>query len=511
MVVFRHPDHRLRLAQILGATESGRGLEWVMANARLEQALSDFWCPDRDDWKAEQVALAGRTLAAAARYLGLPGLPAPPLPQLPPADTALPVGEPEGLRFYALWPPGWTQAVAHWHARSPEPVWVLGLRTMGSLLAPMAALGLTPSRDLPHRLATLRPRGHASDRCILATPRLQAQVRAWPGLFLIVDEGPGLSGSSFGGTMRWLQELGVSTQRVILFASWRPPAGQLTSPYAQDHWDHWQVLVAEPLPSPAGRDLSGGAWRAAFGRWGPVWPEHERRKILLHGGTAVAKFAGLGPWGQTVRDRACALARAHWTPDVVTDLAPGWIGYRCLPARRARLDRAWAETAGRYLAWRAASFPLGYGPPSPELRAMVAANLSPRAARSAPDGPWSYLDAHILAIEWVQTADGWRKLDATDHGDDPFFPGPADVAWDLAALTVEFPPALAAAALLAYTRVSGDGGRGLALRVHWHVRAYLAFRQAYCQLAAERTCGRDAQAFRRLARCYRVCSNALKP
>lgn len=511
MVVFRHPRAVLGVGRLVEAAESSRGLGRILACARLEQALSDYWCADCDAWDSRQAALMGRTLAAAAGWLGEGGRPEPALPRLPPAHVALPVSEPEGLRFYALWPAGWTQATARWHTVVRQPVWVLGLRTMGSVLAPMAALGLAPAPNLAHRLATLRPRGHPSERCIRATPELQAKLRGWPGQFLVVDEGPGLSGSSFGGVMRFLQGLGIAAVRITLLASWRPGADQLTCPYTRAHWAQWQVLVADALPAPPGRELSGGAWRRTFGRWGPVWPEHERRKILLSGHAVVGKFAGIGPYGQEVRARAQALARAGWSPPVIAGLGAGWIGYAYLRAGRARPDRAWAESAGRYLAWRAANFSVGFGPPSSELLAMVAANLGPGAAGCAPDGPVAHLDARMLPIEWISTAAGWRKLDATDHGDDPFFPGPADSAWDLAGLSVEYPPTLAAAALAAYSRASGDRGRGLAHRLVWNRSAYLAFRMAYCELAAQRTQGRDAAAFRRLAGVYRVCSKALKP
>ncbi|MGH9520880.1 MAG: hypothetical protein ACRD2D_14585 [Terriglobales bacterium] len=331
---------------------------------------------------------------------------------------------------------------------------------------------------------------------------MQIRIRAWPGRFLIVDEGPGLSGSSFGGTVRWLTKLGVGEARITILASWRPLAAQLASPWARAKWDFWQIITAAPLPGLPGREIGDGNWRAVFPRWAPVWGEHERRKILLPDGKIIAKFAGYGPYAADVRARARALACAGWGPDVVEGLGEGWIGYRRLHAVATAPDRAWAEIAGRYLAWLAANFRVGYGPPTVEMLAMMAANLGARTAKNAPDGPVLALDGRQLPVKWICTAAGWRKLDGTDHGDDPFFPGPADVAWDLAALAVEFPPALATQARCTYERVSGDRGCGLARRIAWYGQAYLAFRQGYCQLAAQRTRGRDALAFRLLTQRY---------
>lgn len=525
MVVFRHPERYRSLGELLRKAETSWGLGRAMAWAQLEQALSDFWNGNEDDWDGRQAALTGQTVTAARQYLGASAgasVARPPLPPLPEASQQLRIGNPEGLRYYGLWPAGWAQAARQWQAQTQEPVWILGLRTMGSLLGAMAMAGLSPVAAAAHRFSTLRPRGHPADRRIRANRQLQVRIGQWPGRFLIVDEGPGLSGSSFGGVMRWLRELGVTPARITLLASWRPAAEQLSSPDVRANWDGWQVITAAPLPALAGREIGGGAWRRTFRRWAPVWGEHERRKILLVGGETIARFAGFGPYGAAVRERADTLGRAGWGPEVMEGLGEGWIGYRRLRAVAGELDRSWAESAGRYLAWLAANCRLGYGPPTTEMRAMVETNLGASAADSAPDGPLVMLDGRQTPVKWLRTSTGWRKLDGTDHGDDPFFPGPADVAWDLAALTVESSPALGALALRTYEKISGDRGRGLARRVAWHRQAYLAFRQAYCQLAQARTDGRDAKAFCRLAQRYaltlarirqhqRVCTRALKP
>jgi hypothetical protein len=98
----------------------------------------------------------------------------------------------------------------------------------------------------------------------------------------------------------------------------------------------------------------------------------------------------------------------------------------------------------------------------------------------------------MLAHEWIRTADGWRKVDALDHGDDHFFPGhPQDPAWDLAGAIVELSlaPTAAAALVERYRRLSGDAA--IAARLPAFRVAYLAFRAGYASIAADTLAGSD--------------------
>jgi hypothetical protein len=90
----------------------------------------------------------------------------------------------------------------------------------------------------------------------------------------------------------------------------------------------------------------------------------------------------------------------------------------------------------------------------------------------------------MMPSSWLETSDGqWRKLDGALHGDDHFFPGPADIAWDLAGAIVEWGmDANAAQYMLArYRRRSGDDPRP---RLPAYLLAYTVFRLGYCGMAA---------------------------
>jgi hypothetical protein len=88
-----------------------------------------------------------------------------------------------------------------------------------------------------------------------------------------------------------------------------------------------------------------------------------------------------------------------------------------------------------------------------------------------------------------RTNDGTMlKTDATSHGDDHFFPGPTDIAWDLAGAIVEWEmdPSAAEFFVSRYARLSNDDPRP---RLPAFLLAYTVFRMGYCKMACEAEAG----------------------
>ncbi len=93
-------------------------------------------------------------------------------------------------------------------------------------------------------------------------------------------------------------------------------------------------------------------------------------------------------------------------------------------------------------------------------------------------------DARMMPHEWLLVDDGrWLKLDAAIHGDDHFFPGPCDIAWDLAGAVVEWNLSRAArqTLLAEYRKASGDDAEP---RIRNYELAYTTFRMAWSKMAA---------------------------
>jgi hypothetical protein len=86
--------------------------------------------------------------------------------------------------------------------------------------------------------------------------------------------------------------------------------------------------------------------------------------------------------------------------------------------------------------------------------------------------------------EWIATDRGLVKLDALEHHDDHFYPGPHDIAWDAAGTIVEFGLEGDAEDGLVAQIASALGDSHLPARMPFFVAAYLAFRAGYCSLGA---------------------------
>jgi hypothetical protein len=368
-------------------------------------------------------------------------------------------------------------------------------------------------------------------------------------LFVIADEGPGLSGSSLACVAHALAALGVPDDRIIFLPSWLPDPDRLLSPLARDHWGRHRKYVQsfEALQLDTGRlarahdapgtqlaDLSAGAWRA---HWVPrprdypaVQPQHERRKYLLRprdrtaspgDGARLLKFAGLGSRGRAAYARARRLADAGFAPRPIA-LAEGFLALELaegVPLTASDVTPELLDRMAEYLAFLQHDFRTSNVCEADALREMVEVNVgeglgidpTPALARCSGagaairDAPAVALDGRMLPHEWLRRGEEFIKTDGLEHHDDHFQPGPHDIAWDLAATAEEFaltPPQFARLTER-YRALSGD--QGIARRLPLHRTAYLAFRLGYSRLASDALSGSDdGERWRRLARRYEI-------
>jgi hypothetical protein len=443
---------------------------------------------------------------------------------------------PEGYAYYGLFPETYLcAAVRCARALRMERAVCVGIRSIGTSLSAVVSAALE-ELGIQVLSLTVRPRGHPFDRRLRLAPALEALLRdhaAEP--FLVVDEGPGLSGSSFAGTARALSELGVSDDRIVLLPSWRTDGHSLRSEDARTRWHrHRQFAatfeevwvetgrLADLAPASSLSDLSAGKWRPLLlhqAHYPAVQRQHERRKLLARhpsGGRAeqpdlLLRFAGLGARGDARLRRAHALADAGFTPAVLglghgfliqefPAGAPGWAGQGCADEL--------AGTMARYLAHLRRCHPAAVDA-APDLRELLVTNVTEGLGEAAaerlavrfppagapPQEPPTALDGRMLPHEWVRTGRGFFKADAVDHHDDHFYPGPQDIAWDVAGTCLEF--GLVGDArrgfLARYIRESGDAA--ITHRLPYHAVAYLAFRLGYVSVAAE-SLGDDPDAAR---------------
>jgi hypothetical protein len=109
--------------------------------------------------------------------------------------------------------------------------------------------------------------------------------------------------------------------------------------------------------------------------------------------------------------------------------------------------------------------------------------LPPQLARLELVKPM-FCDGKMSAHEWVRQQNGrLLKFDTTAHGDDHFFPGPCDAAWDLAGAIVEWrmDADQRHAVLSRYADLTGDEA---SRRIVNYLLAYAVFRMAWTNTAA---------------------------
>lgn len=441
---------------------------------------------------------------------------------------------PEGYAYYALYPETYLVAAERWAGEAGVTrAVVIGVRSIGTSLAAVVAAGVESAGVAVSGL-TLRPRGHPFDRRPVLTPELAADLRSRAGdtHFLVVDEGPGLSGTSLTGTSAVLAELGVPDRRITLFPSHLPDPVGFVSRTARDRWPRHEKACAPfdaafPTGLPWGaeaRDLSAGGWRrllyADERAWPAVHPWHERRKYLagdVGAGSAVLyRFAGLGGHGARAHARAATLAEAGFTPPTLGHsrgfLRQAWIDGR--PLRRRDANPAFLSFARDYLAHLARHHGTGEPARPGRLVEMLRANVAEalgsgwaerlagleRHVSALGEVPAVAIDGRMMPHEWLVTPTGRHlKLDALDHHADHFFPGAADIAWDVAGLAVEF--GLDEATVDDLGAALEDAT--LPARLPFYGAAYPAFRLGYVSLAATTLKGTpDGARMSRLARRY---------
>jgi hypothetical protein len=427
---------------------------------------------------------------------------------------------PEGYAYYALHPETYLAAAEQLMAEvCPDQVVCVGLRSIGTSLSAVVAAAVEAA-GARLRSLTLRPRGHPFDRRPQLTPELASTCsdHCW---YFIIDEGPGLSASSFCGTAALLGDLGIPDSRIVFFPSHLPDPAGFRSEAARERWPrHRKAHVAyrSPFP-PDSSDLAGGAWRSFLNlpesRWPAVQPQHERRKYLVDG-SVLHKFSGLGRYGSRTCQRAKALADAGYTPPVL-GLQNGYLAQPFIGGRPLEVE----EVAADFLSWAAAyfhhlnsSFASGIATNLEPLLAMIRINVAEslghhwlgglahleRQSKQFGQVPAVAADGRVLPHEWLRTEAGWLKTDALDHHADHFYPGLTDIAWDVAGFGAEF--GIPDKALEDWASSLGD--RGLPIRLPFYRVAYLAFRLGYTTLAAE-TLGSAPDGLRmsRLANRYR--------
>ncbi len=474
-----------------------------------------------------------------------------------PLDLHLTVKVPEGFAFYTLFPEAYCAAALRWLAAhsnaAPRHAVVIGIRSIGTALSALVSATLNAGGWQAHRF-TVRPTGHPFSRQVEIDAH-EIKPAEWS---LIVDEGPGLSGSSMASVAEAVQLAGIARARISFFPGHGGEPGEKASPEVRAWWKaaprfvtplqdlRWNgrslaESLAELTPALCGtnqpvesiEDLSGGVWRSVVYRDSNAWPavaapfERTKIRVTLRGGDAVLwKFVGFasasngeGSAAESMQQELLARAAAGWSIAPLGAafgfVATRWMDGEALTLRDA--TPALLSHIGRYIA-AISGAPLSDSEQKTalarlqemlffntrealgETAAMRAQELGVAAMNAQKTLPRTYGDGHLAPHEWLRTRSGAiLKTDALGHDNDHTLIGRQSFAWDVAGAIIEWKLSdTATASLLAALQ---DAGNEIIPPdvLRFHLLAYAAFRLGQCSLCAA-IAGHDAPEQFRLER-----------
>ncbi|HKW24743.1 MAG TPA: hypothetical protein VJN48_03115 [Terriglobales bacterium] len=468
-------------------------LNCLVRAGELECALADLGSPELARAARAVDALAAMTLQPEFREPALDILAAFSKLELPPTVS---LSHPEGFSYYGLHPLDFWDLARQTRVKGPSAA-VIGIRSIGTTLSSVVCHALHCLGQHAERI-TVRPEGPPYRRSLEFTAEQTCWVREHLGRgseFIVVDEGPGFSGSSFAAVGRALRHGGVPNPRILFLGSRSPESTELRSRF--DHeWSTFSFCSAVQgtrIPAAAKVYCAGGCWRKSrFARpqdWPACWTQLERNKYYSADGGSLFKFEGFGRYGQTVGERAWQLDEAGFGPAVLSHDS-GFIEYATVPGqplRRIDCNGACLKRLAEYCAFRAATQTAAA--PSPvSLESMLAHNLRvefgvEQYELRLPVDKLVIADSRMMPCEWLAAGEQFIKTDGASHGDDHLFPGATDIAWDLAGVIVEWNLELGQQEffLREYQRRSGDNP---ASRLPAYLLAYSVSRMAFCRMGA---------------------------
>lgn len=444
----------------------------------------------------------------------------------------LKIREQEGYAHYGLYPETYLEAArAFYRDLGPSKAVCIGLRSIGASLSCVVGAALERC-GCEVSSYTLRPQGHPFERGVNIDKRLSEKLKGYSkAFFLVIDEGPGKSGTSLCGAASGLSGLGIPDDRIVIFPSWNPDGVNFLSHAARERWtrhrryagDFNKVWIDsgrlyEGFPEGEVKEVSAGMWRRLFYSrqedYPCVHPYHEKRKFLVTadgngedgfggGKSFLCRFAGLGRYGKGRFERARILDLSGMVPRPM-ELRNGFMVTEFVEGRplvRGEVNQILLERIAGYMNYIGRNLPDGGRADFSMLHGMISRNISiglgqewsggleplERFRDDVESAPTAFIDGRMLPHEWLLTRRGYIKADSFDHSTDQFFPRSQDAAWDIAGAIIEFEltPMQTDYLLTAYEAASRGDGLSIRKRLPFYFIAYSSYRLGYTVFASQ--------------------------
>lgn len=471
-------------------------LDFLIEAGELEAALADLNTGSAESAASLTDALAFRL--CTGEYP--PGMQPEQLAAKIQAPAIISISPPEGFTYYALHPFDYANVVDRIATQSATFA-VIGIRSIGTALSAVTTAALK-ARGLTATRITVRPTGHPYSRRLQFSQEQEHWIvgqLSQSAHFLVVDEGPGRSGSTFLSVAEALVRSGVPQERITAIGSRAFEPESLCTENAANRWYRVRFVATEPSLSSRFQNfayIGGGEWRVhSFNdeeEWPESWTQMERLKFLSPDRRQFLKFEGMGPLGSEVRERSFTLAEAGFSPAVV-DAGDGFLSYQNIEGRNLRqqdVSSSVLERIARYCSFRVSDFSSAQ-PFNSELANMLEFNVQQEFGCELKLDPALLgstnpvlVDGRMQPYEWIASADGaLLKTDGISHGDNHFFPGPCDIAWDLAGAVVEWDLSSDGSEYL-LRRFEQLSGIDVTQKLDAHLLGYCVFRLGLSKMAA---------------------------
>jgi hypothetical protein len=518
--------------------ESVRAL--LIEAGQVEQAVADCSgelghelvadCEQLTDWAAEQFC--------ALYFDSAPQRHCPSPLHFERGSKKLTVKIPEGFAFYALYPEQYCLSAARWSEQQhrAKTAIVIGLRSIGTTLSAVVNATLRLKGWNSNRF-TVRASGHPFNRSV-ELPQLPTTSYA-----LVVDEGPGMSGSSMAAVAQAFLKKGFHRNQIVFFPAHDNGPGDAAPDNVRKCWSSVRIVTTklddarwrrqtlqeqlrEACNATSIVDCSAGLWRKVAyeneNHWPAVGPQFERVKYLCRTdrGSILWKYIGLSPSvAEPMLEQMHERAEKTDSPTPLR-ICNGFVAMPWIQGERLTTSSSNNEilqTLARYIA-ASAQEPLPASKAKcaiERLKDMTVFNcrealgdeFDPRAEKYIRAAQLdltaaSYGDGRMATHEWVRDSAGliW-KTDSVGNNADHTLVGKQSVCWDIAGAIVEWnmddttTEQFVAKCSSKITDISEE-------ELLFYQFAYAAFRLGFCTLNQSLTDEHDQRRLRTAAEFY---------